>query len=107
METVGSLKSWADIHAASLDVNRQWAERLASYAHLRELAAAVNAPANDVFDSKDPRGETVRLRAARRAFDDAWSASREDLERAGATPEIQTLVHDLDSIRAVARCFPG
>jgi signal transduction histidine kinase/CheY-like chemotaxis protein len=88
-----------DIHAVSLDVNRQWAERLASYAQLRELAAAVNAPANDVFDSKDPRGETVRLRTARRAFDDAWSASRENLERAGGTPEIQTLVHDLDAIR--------
>jgi two-component system sensor histidine kinase/response regulator len=88
-----------DIHAASLDVNRQWAERLASYAQLRELAAGVNAPANDVFDSKDPRGETVRLRVARRAFDDAWSASRDDLERAGGTPEIQTLVHDHDAIR--------
>ncbi len=87
------------IHAVSLDVNRQWAERLAAYSQLRELAAAVNAPANDVFDSKDPRGETVRLRKARRSFDDAWTAIRTDLERAVGTPEIQTLLHDLDSIR--------
>jgi signal transduction histidine kinase len=89
----------ADMHRASLDVNRQWAKHLATYAQLRELAAAVNAPANDVFDSKDPRGEVDRLRTARRAFDDAWSVSRADLERAGATLEIQTLVHDLDTIR--------
>ena len=88
-----------DIHRTSLDLNRQWAERLATYAQLRELAAAVNAPANDVFDSKDPRAETVRLRTARRAFDDAWGAARTDIEGAGATSEIQTLVHDLDSIR--------
>ena len=59
----------------------------------------MNAPANDVFDSKDPRGETVRLRKARRAFDDALSAARTDLEGAGGTPEIQTLIHDLDAIR--------
>ncbi|MCC6766170.1 MAG: response regulator, partial [Deltaproteobacteria bacterium] len=88
-----------DMHRGSLDVNRQWAERLATYAQLRELAAAVNAPANDVFDSKDPRGETVRLRKARREFDDAWDAARTDLERAGGTPEVLTLLHDLDAIR--------
>jgi signal transduction histidine kinase/CheY-like chemotaxis protein len=88
-----------DMHRASLDVNRQWAERLATYSKLRELAAAVNAPANDVFDSKDPRGETVRLRKARREFDDALSAARTDLENTGGTPEVQTLIHDLDAIR--------
>jgi len=88
-----------DMHRGSLDVNRQWAERLAAYAELRELAAAVNAPANDVFDSRDPRGETVRLRKARRAFDDAWSQARADLEDAGNSPEVKTLVHDLDAIR--------
>ncbi len=97
-----------DMHRASLDVNRQWAERLATYAKLRELAAGVNAPANDVFDSQDPRGETVRLRKARREFDDALSAARSDLEQAaartdldhtGVTPQIQTLLQDLDAIR--------
>jgi signal transduction histidine kinase/DNA-binding response OmpR family regulator len=88
-----------DMHRASLDVNRQWAERLATYSKLRELAAAVNAPANDVFDSKDPRGETVRLRKARREFDDALAAARSDLETKLATPEVQTLIHDLDAIR--------
>ncbi|MCC6848623.1 MAG: response regulator, partial [Deltaproteobacteria bacterium] len=88
-----------DMHRGSLAVNRRWAERLATYAELRELAAAVNAPANDVFDSKDPRGETVRLRKARRAFDDAWSEARADLEATGVTPEVQTLLHDLDAIR--------
>jgi signal transduction histidine kinase/CheY-like chemotaxis protein/HPt (histidine-containing phosphotransfer) domain-containing protein len=88
-----------DMHRASLDVNRQWAERLATYAQLRELAAAVNAPANDVFDSKDPRGETARLRKARRSFDDAWSEGRTDLEKAGDTPEVRTLLHDFDAIR--------
>ena len=88
-----------DMHRGSLDVNRQWAERLATYATLRELAAGVNAPANDVFDSKDARGETARLRTARRSFDDAWSAARADLERAGHDAEIATLIRDLDAIR--------
>jgi len=88
-----------DMHRGSLDVNRQWAERLATYATLRELAAGVNAPANDVFDSKDARGETARLRTARRAFDDAWSAARADLEGAGQNAEIATLIRDLDTIR--------
>jgi len=88
-----------DMHRASLDVNRQWAERLATYSQLRELAGAVNAPANDVFDSKDPRGETARLRQARRAFDDAWTAARADLEKTGTTPEVETLLRDFDTIR--------
>ncbi|MEO6026859.1 MAG: response regulator [Candidatus Binatia bacterium] len=88
-----------DMHRASLDVNRQWAERLATYSQLRELAGAVNAPANDVFDSKDPRGETARLRKARRSFDDAWTEARADLEKTGSTPEVETLLRDFDTIR--------
>jgi len=54
----------------------------------------LNAPANDVFDSKDPRGETVRLRKARREFDDALSVARTDLEDTVGTPEVQMELKD-------------
>ena len=87
------------MHAATLAVNRRWEDRLAAYSSLRELAGSVNAPANDVFDSRDVFAEQVKLRAARRAFDAEMAAARTVLEQDSLDPQIHTLLQDLNAVR--------
>jgi hypothetical protein len=53
------------IYTDSVDVNRQWAERLTQYSELGQLAAAVDTPPNDVFDSHDAASETRTARSSR------------------------------------------
>jgi hypothetical protein len=57
------------IYRASVEVNRVWAERVSAYSHLGELAGDVDAPGNDVFDTRDVRKEFIRMEAAVKAFD--------------------------------------
>jgi PAS domain S-box-containing protein len=57
------------IYLRSVEVNRVWAERVAAYSHLGELAGDVDAPGNDVFDTRDVQKEFVRMGAAVKAFD--------------------------------------
>src|SRR4051812_24831261 len=58
-----------NIYLRSVEVNRVWAERVAAYSHLGELAGDVDAPGNDVFDTRNVQGEFVRMDAAVKAFD--------------------------------------
>ncbi len=88
-----------EMHAAALEMDRRWAERLASYADLHQLAGAVNAPANEIFDSRDIRREQVKLRAARRKFDADMAAARAVLEHEGPDPQIDILLQDFGAIR--------
>ncbi|MHC4947268.1 MAG: two-component system sensor histidine kinase NtrB [Planctomycetota bacterium] len=68
------------MYAASVAENQVWAARLNSYSALDELAAAVNAPGNDVFGSWDVHGESARLTAALNRFDRLAADIRADLE---------------------------
>ena len=38
------------VFARSIEVNQVWSQRLADYSELGQLAAAVDAPGNDIFD---------------------------------------------------------
>ncbi len=64
-----------ETYSESIKANEQWATRLAYFAKLRNQAAAVNAPGNDVFDSLDPVTESRRMQDAlvefNRQFDEA------------------------------------
>jgi PAS domain S-box-containing protein len=66
-------------HTESLRVNQEWSERRNRLSELGQLAAAVNAPGNDVFDSRDVPAESARMRAALVQFDTALAARRRDL----------------------------
>ncbi len=68
-------------YSDSVAVNLVWARRLNDYSRLSELAAEVNAPGNDVFDSRDVEAESSRLSLARARFETLASAVRLDLER--------------------------
>jgi signal transduction histidine kinase len=52
----------------SVRMNDLWARRINDFAELSRLAAAVNGPGNDVFESRDVDAESTRFDAARGAF---------------------------------------
>ena len=51
-----------------VDRNEDWSRQAGQFARLGRLAAAVNAPGNDVFASRDFPGEAAALDRARAAF---------------------------------------
>jgi PAS domain S-box-containing protein len=68
------------IYLRSVEVNRIWAERVAAYSHLGELAGDVDAPGNDVFDTRDIRQEVGRMASAVKAFDLDLEKQRRELQ---------------------------
>ena len=78
-----------DTHNDALRQNQTWEHRLHEYLDLGTLAGAVNAPGNDVFESRDVPAESSRR-------DEAWNEFRVHLA---------TVRADLDSVPA-ARALP-
>ena len=76
------------IYVDSVATSLAWERREDEYARLGALARAVNAPGNDVFDSRDVRAESARLRAALDAHWLRWWAleARPVRLRAAALP---------------------
>ena len=68
------------IYTGSVEVNQTWAERVLAYSHLGELAAKVNAPGNDVFDSHDVEAEMRRMEAALVVFNARLANLRGELQ---------------------------
>src|SRR5690349_7480775 len=63
-------------YTRSVEINRVWDRRSAAYSHLGELAAAVNAPGNDVFATHLVDEESMKTRAALKIFDQQLAAHR-------------------------------
>jgi signal transduction histidine kinase/CheY-like chemotaxis protein len=89
-----------DIYSGAVVVNQQWARRLGTYDDLGQLAGAVNAPGNDVFDSRDVAGESQRMRAARETFQTGLTKARDDLEHDPSPAEVAPLKRDLTVVAA-------
>ena len=91
------------IYAQSAEVNRDWATRLQGYSELGQLAAAVNAPGNDVFDSHDPATESARLNAALQHFHQKVADTRRELSIHVDATQSSPLLKNLDALeQAVA-----
>jgi PAS domain S-box-containing protein len=90
------------IYLRSVEVNRIWAERVAAYSHLGELAGDVDAPGNDVFDTRDVRQEFVRMGAAVKAFDTDLQTQRQELQANLNSDDAAPLLALLDAV-AVAK----
>jgi signal transduction histidine kinase len=88
------------MHADSLEAIQRWTSRLDRYGELERLAAAVGAPAKDVFDSQESRMETVKLRSARRAFDAALASLRVETAQAPDAKELARVTPALDAVVA-------
>lgn len=90
------------IHAESIRVNQVWENRLGSYLDLGTLAGEVNAPGNDVFDSRDVLSESALQDESLQRFESLMAVVRQDLHALGATDPkyAEVLGADLDLIDA-------
>ncbi len=86
------------IYTESVAVNQRWAERLGSYDELHRLAGSVNAPGNNVFDSRSVATERAELEAARARFSEAITAAASDLGSEAPSSLSDHLSADLESI---------
>lgn len=76
-----------EIYLRSVEANQEWAGRMTDYADLGRLAADVNAPGNDVFDSHDVPLESARMQGALHAFEERLGRLRTELHRSVADAE--------------------
>jgi len=89
-----------EIFSSSVNVNGEWAGRLGELAKLAQLAGSVNAPGNDVFDTRDVPGESSRLQNAIIVFTAQFEAMEGEL-KANLPPEkVQSLLPQLDVVNA-------
>jgi PAS domain S-box-containing protein len=63
-----------------LETNQRWNGRLDEYGRLADLAAAIDAPGNDIFDSRNVAGERRRLIEAAREFEQLRASAVADLQ---------------------------
>jgi diguanylate cyclase (GGDEF)-like protein/PAS domain S-box-containing protein len=90
------------IHDESIRVNQVWETRLDSYLDLGTLAGQVNAPGNNVFDSRDVASESALQEQAMQRLVALKAVVRKDLRDLVATEpkHAQTLGADLDLVDA-------
>ena len=79
------------IYDSAVEVNRGWAARSEQYTTLGQLAARVNAPGNDVFDSHDPEAEEARLDQALAHYRAASSVAARDIRERVAPEHLEVL----------------
>jgi two-component system, NtrC family, sensor kinase len=82
----------------SVKVNQMWAERLQSYSELAQLAGAVNAPGNDIFDSPSIKLEKERLNTGVRRFQEKMTAIRQNIHISTDPIHRETILKDLNQI---------
>jgi PAS domain S-box-containing protein len=75
------------IQDESKRVSEAWARRQADYAEIGRLGARLDAPGNDIFETRDAVEERMKLETALRPFGDAVQKARDDLNRQLADPE--------------------
>ncbi len=67
-------------YSEAVSLNREWADRLKVYADLASAAGAVNAPGNDIFDSRDVVFERKRLDQALKVFKTQIETARQEIQ---------------------------
>lgn len=82
----------------SIQVNQEWATRLGHYSKLSQLAAKVNAPGNDIFDSQNVPLESKRLQAAFQKFQKQITLLKQDLKDNVNPEHSKIILNDLDSL---------
>ena len=82
----------------SISMNEQWAARLSRFSGLGHLAALVDAPPNDVFETHDVAGERVKLAAAVNEFRKKLSELMTELKALPKSDESDDLVDDLKAV---------
>jgi len=89
-----------EIYQQSVAVNQEWAQRHSRLLELAQLAQAVNAPGNDVFDDHDADKQRPLRDAALAKFETALVQLRQELVSKPATPEVRSLISSLYEINS-------
>jgi PAS domain S-box-containing protein len=95
-----------DSYSHAVAQNQEWARHMDEYAELQRLAAAVNAPGNDVFETRDVAAESDRMSRARVEFAARLSRLRRHLsdvhpgEEAELLPRIDSLSRAMEQMTA-------
>jgi len=87
------------IYVDAVAVNQEWTVRQGKYAELGELASSVNAPGNDVFDSRNVKAESLRMRTALHEFNERFAQARADVLVNVDARHAPQLLADFDAIR--------
>jgi signal transduction histidine kinase/ActR/RegA family two-component response regulator len=87
------------IYVDSVAASQRWAEREEEYADLAELARSVNAPGNDVFDTRDAAAESALMDVALDAFNAQFDATRAEVARNASPAEAVLLLASFDEIQ--------
>lgn len=88
------------IHIESVHINQEWAHRLEQYADISRLAAEVNAPGNDVFDSQDADSEEMRFHTALAAFQQTFGTAQQEVRRTVLPAHAAQLLQDFAHIQS-------
>lgn len=88
-----------DIHDEAIRTNQVWEQRLDRYLDLGTTAGELNAPGNDVFDTRDVDAESARRDEALRRLGVQMAAVRRDL-RTLAPQHAEVLRTDLEVLEA-------
>lgn len=86
------------IYTDSVELDREWANRLGSLTTLGELAQKTNAPGNDIFDTFDVPGERHERDAARARFNVQLEVIRDELfknTRGTESAEVLEITEDI------------
>ena len=87
------------IYAESVRVNHEWSLRLGSFADLGQLAGAVIAPGNDVFDTHNIPAEFARMESALARFNEKMRAVRAEMNSGVPAPEAKRLLRQMDQVQ--------
>jgi two-component system, NtrC family, sensor kinase len=88
------------IYTNSVEVNQGWAAHLAGLGDLGQHAGAVNAPGNDIFDSKDVAAELKRQKEALGAYERHYAQLHDNIIKDAAPAQVDELHARLDAIEA-------
>lgn len=87
-------------YQSSIAENKQWAERLGSIVDLADYAGAVNAPANDILDSRNLSLETERRKRALDQFQSYFQFTLGELKRNTGAEEAQAILVAMSKVEA-------
>jgi signal transduction histidine kinase/DNA-binding response OmpR family regulator len=90
-----------NVYTGSVDINQDWEDRSAVYRSLQAAASFVDAPGNEVFESRDVKREEARLDSALVGYKERMASARAELEKdiAPDTEAYVKLTADLSRIQ--------
>src|SRR5437763_1744397 len=94
---------YVQIYVRSVTDNQAWTQRLHECSRLGQLAAGVNAPGNDVFQSHQVAAEEAKMQAAMRLLEDHLDAFQGELRANADGAEAGALLEGLNEFRQLMR----